>query len=91
MTHSVLPADALTRKTIDQAVGVLIALRGRGPEAAFAELVDVAHRTGRSLSRVAAGLVALASGSASSDDEAHQFWGELVASRRHETVAAAAE
>jgi hypothetical protein len=40
---------------------------------------------------VAAGLVALASGSASSDDEAHQFWGELVASRRHETVAAAAE
>jgi len=74
------------RRVLDLAEGILIGLRRCRPEAAFDELITVAHRRGVSVSAVAAAVVALATG----DDDgaasnpaaaqaAHQLWGELLA------------
>ncbi|KXW67676.1 hisitidine kinase [Mycolicibacterium phlei DSM 43072] len=68
---------------IDHAVGVLVGLRGCSPDEAFAELVRVVRQTGIGIGSVAAGLVAVASGSASAEHaEAFAVWGELVARKR---------
>ncbi|WNG87546.1 ANTAR domain-containing protein [Mycobacterium sp. ITM-2016-00317] len=80
MRHGVSTVDVLSRRTIDNAVGVLICLRRCSPEAAFVELVEAVERTGRTLGDVASGLVALAGG-CPSREEAGAFpeWSELVA------------
>jgi hypothetical protein len=81
-------ADDTSRKVIDIAVGILVGLRGCSPEAAFAELARVVCQTGIGIGSIAAGLVALASGSSSPEHaEAFAVWGELI---RHGRTAALA-
>ncbi|MCT7660393.1 ANTAR domain-containing protein [Mycobacterium deserti] len=71
-----------SRKVIDTAIGVLVGLRGCTPEVAFAELVQVVRQTGIGIGSIAAGLVAVASGTASADNaEAFNAWGELIRER----------
>jgi hypothetical protein len=71
-------ADASSRRVIDVATGILIGLRGCSDHEAFDELVRVVHQTGVGIGRLAAGLVALASGSPPTDHaEAFAVWGEL--------------
>jgi hypothetical protein len=68
-----------SRRVIDVATGILIGLRGCSDREAFDELVQVVHQTGIGIGRLAAGLVALASGSATAEHaEAFAVWGELV-------------
>jgi hypothetical protein len=90
MGYRIQHSDNTSRKVIDLAVGVLVGLRGCRPEEAFAELVDVVHRTGVGLGAVATQLVALASGADSSlplhDSSA---WADLVGKHRPRPVAAA--
>jgi hypothetical protein len=90
MSYRIQQSDNTSRKVIDLAVGVLVGLRGCRPEEAFAELVDVVHRTGVGLGAVATQLVALASG-ADSDFPAHDSsaWADLIGQRRGLSVAAA--
>src|SRR5579875_220590 len=90
MSYRIQQSDNTSRKVIDLAVGVLVGLRGCRPEEAFAELVDVVHRTGVGLGAVATQLVALASGSDSgfpADDSS--VWTDLIGQRRGLSVAAA--
>jgi ANTAR domain len=71
--------DDTSRRVIDVATGILIGLRGCSDQEAFDELVRVVHQTGLGIGRLAAGLVALASGSSSSEHaEAFTVWGELI-------------
>jgi len=71
--------DDTSRRVIDVATGILVGLRGCSDHEAFDELVRVVHETGIGIGRLAAGLVALASGSATADHaEAFAVWGELV-------------
>jgi hypothetical protein len=70
--------DDTSRRVIDVATGILIGLRGCSDHEAFDELVRVVHQTGVGIGRLAAGLVALASGSSSAEHvEAFTVWGEL--------------
>jgi len=64
---------------IDTAIGILVGLRGCSAEDAFTEVAQVVRQTGIGIGSIAAGLVALASGS-SSPDHVHAFnaWGELI-------------
>lgn len=72
-------ADDTSRQIIDIAIGILIGLRGCSRREAFDELVRVVHQTGVGVGTLAAGLVALASGTASSQHaEAFTIWGDLV-------------
>ncbi|MGV0848714.1 ANTAR domain-containing protein [Mycolicibacterium phlei] len=83
MSHSHRHPHDTSRTVIDHAVGVLVGLRGCSPEEAFAELVRVVRQTGVGIGSVAAGLVALASNSASAEHaEAFAVWGELVRRKR---------
>jgi ANTAR domain len=71
--------DDSSRRVIDVAIGILVGLRGCSDQEAFDELVRVVHQTGIGIGRLAAGLVALASGSATAEHaEAFAVWGELV-------------
>jgi ANTAR domain len=71
--------DESSRRVIDVATGILIGLRGCSDIEAFDELVCVVHQTGVGIGRLAAGLVALASGSSSAEHaEAYAVWGELL-------------
>lgn len=90
MGYRIQQSTNTSRKVIDLAVGVLVGLRGCRPEEAFAELVDVVHRTGVGLGAVASQLVALASGS-NSDSPAHDLsgWADLIGAHRAQSVAAA--
>ena len=56
-----------SRRVIDVAVGILVGLRGCTDKEAFDELVRVVHQTGIGIGSLAAGLVALASGSSSAE------------------------
>jgi hypothetical protein len=72
-------SDETSRRVIDVATGILIGLRGCSDHEAFDELVQVVHQTGIGIGRLAAGLVALASGSTTAEHaEAFAVWGELV-------------
>lgn len=73
------------RRSLDLAQGILIGLRRCTTEAAFDELVTVAHKHGVSVSAIAAALVGLAArnvdGTESDRDAlavAHLAWGDLV-------------
>jgi hypothetical protein len=82
--------DDTSRRVIDVATGILVGLRGCSDHEAFSELVRVVHQTGVGIGRLAAGLVALASGSASTEHaEASAVWGELFESGRSAGLAAA--
>jgi hypothetical protein len=71
--------DESSRRVIDMAIGILVGLRGCNDQEAFDELVRVVHQTGVGIGRLAAGLVAVASGSASAEHvEAFTAWGELI-------------
>jgi hypothetical protein len=75
--------DESSRRVIDVAIGILIGLRGCSDQEAFDELVRVVHQTGVGIGRLAAGLVALASGSSSADHaEVFTVWGDLIRSGR---------
>lgn len=79
MSYSGPRADDTSRKAIDIAIGILVGLRDCPPEDAFAELARVVYQTGIGISSIAAGLVALASGSSAADHaEAFNAWGELI-------------
>jgi ANTAR domain len=68
-----------SRREIDVAVGILVALRGCSERAAFGELVGVVHDSGLGIGALADGLVALASGASSAGhDEAFAAWGDLL-------------
>lgn len=57
-------------------------LRGCSDREAFDELVSVVKQTGVGIGRLAAGLVAVAGGSASADHaEAFSAWGDLIEHR----------
>jgi hypothetical protein len=72
-------SDETSRRVIDVATGILIGLRGCSDHEAFEELVRVVHETGIGIGRLAAGLVALASGSSTAEHaEAFAAWGELL-------------
>ena len=91
------PANSSSRRIVDTvscriafvgAVGVLVGLRGCSEAEAFDELVWVVHQTG--IGSTAAGLVALARGTASADHaEAFNAWGELIRRGRLVSLAAA--
>jgi ANTAR domain len=71
--------DDTSRRVIDVAIGILVGLRGCTTDEAFDELVRVVHQTGIGIGRLAAGLVAVASGSSSAEHaEAFTVWGELL-------------
>ncbi|MDT5077278.1 MAG: hypothetical protein QOJ80_1915 [Mycobacterium sp.] len=73
------------RRALDLAQGILIGLRRCTTEAAFDELVAVAHKHGVSVSTVAAALVTLTTRTADDSDAdtdalavAELAWGRLV-------------
>ena len=75
--------DESSRRVIDMAIGILVGLRGCTDQEAFEELVRVVHQTGVGIGRLAGGLVAVASGSASAEHaEAFTAWGELIPRQR---------
>jgi hypothetical protein len=77
MTYRV--GDVSSRRVIDVATGILVALRGCTDKEAFDELVRVVNQTGIGIGRLAAGLVAVASGSSNAEHaEAFTVWGELI-------------
>ncbi|KMO83956.1 MAG: ANTAR domain-containing protein [Mycolicibacterium rufum] len=83
--------DDTSRQVIDIAVGILIGLRGCSRREAFDELVRVVHQTGVGLGSLAAGLVAVATGSSSADHaEAFAAWGELLGPRHRAALSATA-
>ncbi|MDT5363257.1 MAG: hypothetical protein QOC69_5019 [Mycobacterium sp.] len=91
MSYRVSHDDDTSRKVIDQAIGILVGLRGCSPDEAFAELVRVVHRTGIGIGSLAGALVALAGGNSRSTAEhieAFNAWGELI--RRTQSVSLAA-
>lgn len=73
------------RRILDLAEGILIGARRYSPEAAFAELVAVAHRHDITVSAAASALVALAMEDTDAADLrpvemaiAHHHWGSLL-------------
>ena len=85
---SLTGADETSRQVIDNAVGILIGLRGCSRTQAFEELVRVVHQTGLGLGAIASGLVAVASGAASADHaEAFNAWDALIRGRRAHSFA----
>jgi hypothetical protein len=73
------------RRVLDLAEGVLVGLRRYSTEAAFGELVDVAHRHDVTVSAVASALVALATGDIDASDMhpvemaiAQHHWGDVL-------------
>lgn len=87
------PTGQLGSRPLDMAKGILIALRGCGPDAAFDELVDTAHRHHIPLFAMSSALIAIASGAAepySPDSLAQQVaqreWRDLL-SRHGEPTA----
>jgi hypothetical protein len=71
--------DEPSRRVIDVATGILVALRGCTDREAFDELVRVVNQTGIGIGRLAAGLVAVASGASSADHaEAFTVWGDVI-------------
>jgi ANTAR domain len=77
-----------SRRVIDVATGILVALRGCSDKEAFDELVRVVNQTGIGIGSLAAGLVALASGSSSADHvEAFTVWGESLRRGRLVSIA----
>lgn len=81
MSYTTYRGKDTSRKVIDQAIGILVGLRGCSPDDAFAELVRVVHRTGIGVGSLAGALVAVASGNSGSSAEhieAFNAWGELV-------------
>lgn len=60
MNGALKQSDTSSRRVIDQAIGVLVGLRGCSPEQAFAELVEAMQRTGLGIGTVATELVGLA-------------------------------
>lgn len=70
------------RRVLDLAEGILIGLRRYSPEAAFGELLAVAHRNDITVSAAAATLVGLATGFTDAADFhpeiAQQEWGSLL-------------
>ena len=70
------------RRVLDLAEGILIGLRRYSPEAAFGELLAVAHRNDITVSAAAATLVGLATGFTDAADFdaaiAEQEWGSLL-------------
>ncbi|ABM16105.1 MULTISPECIES: ANTAR domain-containing protein [Mycolicibacterium] len=78
--HAPLHPDLLSRRSIDVAVGILMALRRCSEDQAFAEIAAAAHRMGLPLGEVTRALIAVAdahSGHTSHRDEALRIWGEL--------------
>ncbi|BBY76468.1 hypothetical protein MPRF_33670 [Mycolicibacterium parafortuitum] len=87
---SLTGADETSRQVIDNAVGILIGLRGCSRTQAFEELVRVVHQTGLGLGAIASGLVAVASGAATADHaEAFNAWGALIRGSRAQSFAGA--
>src|SRR3954447_19287546 len=76
-----------TRPVIEQAKGVLVALRGATPEQAFAELSHVSQRHNVKLQRLAAALTRAASGrpipDLESEDAVLSAWGSLLCRYPH--------
>ena len=71
--------DDTSRRVIDMAIGILVGLRGCSDQEAFDELVRVVHQTGIGIGRLAAGLVAVASGTSTAEHaEAFTVWGDLI-------------
>jgi hypothetical protein len=73
------------RRSLDLAQGILIGLRRCTTEAAFDELVTVAHKHSVSVSAVASALVTMATETADETDSdrdalavAHVAWGDLI-------------
>jgi hypothetical protein len=80
--------EGTSRQVIDVAIGILVGLRGCSERQAFDELVRVVHQTGIGIGSLAAGLVALASGSPSAGDaEAITVWGEVIRKGRLAAIA----
>jgi hypothetical protein len=80
--------DDTSRRVIDVATGILVGLRGCSDQEAFDELVRTVHQTGVGIGRLAAELVALASGSSSSEHaEAFTVWGDLIERGRLSSLA----
>jgi ANTAR domain len=76
------PESDTSRRVIDVATGILVALRGYTQREAFDELVRVVNQTGVGIGSIATGLVALASGQSSGvHAEAFTAWGELFTAR----------
>jgi hypothetical protein len=76
--------DAWSRRDIDMAIGVLIALRRCTERQAFAEIAAAVGRTGVGLHSISRALVALASGTTTTSDHssaATDLWGDLVGAR----------
>lgn len=78
------------RRVLDLAEGILIALRRCSVEAAFAELVEVAHRHDMNVSATAAALVNLATDANAADRHPVEAavvqleWGSLLAAGGHD-------
>jgi hypothetical protein len=71
--------DDTSRRVIDVAIGIIVGLRGCSDREAFNELVRVVNDTGVGIGRLAAGLVAVASGSSSAEHaDAFTIWGDLI-------------
>ena len=81
MQHiSIRPTVEPSRRDIDIAIGILIAVRGYSERDAFDELVSTVQRTGEGISRVARALIALVRDpdlEGSYPIEALQIWGQL--------------
>ncbi|MGB3485708.1 MAG: ANTAR domain-containing protein [Mycobacterium sp.] len=76
--------DNNSRRVIDIAIGVLVALQGHSEREAFEELVAAVRRTGVGVGALAAALVALVGGRpgpTAHQAEALDVWGDLLASR----------
>lgn len=73
-----------SRRVIDLATGVLVALRGCSEREAFEELAAAVHHTGVGIGSLAAALVALTGGRPGpvpSTSQALDVWGDLLAAR----------
>lgn len=84
--HAPPPPDLLSRRSIDVAVGILVALRRCSEDQAFTEIAAAAHRMGLPLGEVTRALIALAHSDHSPGahrDEASSIWGGLFAAQSH--------
>jgi hypothetical protein len=75
--------DGTSRRVIDQAIGVLVGLRGCSPEQAFTEIIEVMDQTGLGIGTISAELVQLA-GDLESTTHAHELdvWTDLIGLHR---------
>jgi hypothetical protein len=83
MTEAGITADLTSRRVIDVAIGILMALRGCTEKDAFDDLARAVRETRVGLGAIAGGLVDLVGGGNSSPqrDAAFEVWGELLAGR----------